>query len=372
MAHFEKLSQLKDLRGKTAHNGWQPVYDVSVKTDIAIHHSLTKEGDSYSFANYHVHTNGWHEIAYAFVILKDGTIEWNHDLGVLSYHVGNSNKFAVGICLVGDFRSEKPTEAQKRSLKQLVDCLKKDMPNYKRTRGHNEFPGYSWKACPEFDYRAVCSGEKEFASVPASGASTHTIQQGDTFWSIANENEGLSVDDLKKLNPSVDPSKLKIGEKIKIKETASKPAPKPASNGDMKTTSIVTYLKSIGVDSSFNYRAKLAAKYGISRYKGTAPQNISLLSKMRGGSKSAAPKTATPKKSSSPVKGKIKIIGVNSAAIVMDKPDRNSSKNIGTIKKNATVNISGSVKGKNNPRGYWEVIYDGKRGYVSGQFGRKV
>ncbi|WP_431798925.1 N-acetylmuramoyl-L-alanine amidase [Halobacillus andaensis] len=291
MAHFEKLSELKDLRGKTAHNGWQPVYDVSVKTDIAIHHSLTKEGDSYSFAKYHVHTNGWHEIAYHFVILKDGTIEWNHDLGVLSYHVGNSNKFAVGICLVGDFRSEKPTEAQKRALKRLVDCLKKDMPNYKRTRGHNEFPGYAWKQCPEFDYRAVCSGEKEFASVPASNATTHTIQQGDTFWSIANDTKGLSVDDLKKLNPSVDPKNLKVGQKLKIKKTESKPS---KSKGDMKTTSIITYLKSIGENSSFSNRGKLAAKYGIKGYKGSASQNTALLKKLRSGSKPASKKVTLP------------------------------------------------------------------------------
>lgn len=70
--------------------------------------------------------------------------------------------------------------------------------------------------------------------------------------------------------------------------------------------------------------------------------------------------------------GKIKIVGVSSAAIVMDKPDRNSSKNIGTVKLGSTISISGSVKGKNNSKGYWEVIYNGKRGYISGQFGSKI
>jgi hypothetical protein len=153
--HFLKLPLLINLRGKTRHNGWYKVYNPSVKTDIAIHHSLTRTGDSVAFANYHVSTLGWPEVAYHFVILKDGTIEWNHDLGVLSYHVGNSNKFAVGICLVGDFRFEEPTDAQKQSLYFLHEALKKDMPNYKRTRGHNEFPGYSWKACPVFDYKSV-------------------------------------------------------------------------------------------------------------------------------------------------------------------------------------------------------------------------
>lgn len=166
MFHFQKLPKLVNLRGKTKHKGWYKVYDPSVKTDIAIHHSLTKTGNSAAFANYHVGTLGWPEVAYHFVILKDGTIEWNHDLGVLSYHVGDSNKFSVGICLVGDFRSEEPTDAQKLSLYLLVDALKKDLPNYKRTRGHNEFPGYAWKECPVFDYKAVIN-KKPATSAPA-------------------------------------------------------------------------------------------------------------------------------------------------------------------------------------------------------------
>ncbi|PTY93061.1 hypothetical protein B5V90_02960 [Heyndrickxia sporothermodurans] len=56
----------------------------------------------------------------------------------------------------------------------------------------------------------------------------------------------------------------------------------PTKKGDMKTTSIVDYLKSIGVDSSFANRKKLAAQYGISGYEGTPSQNTALLNKMRG------------------------------------------------------------------------------------------
>jgi N-acetylmuramoyl-L-alanine amidase CwlA len=59
-------------------------------------------------------------------------------------------------------------------------------------------------------------------------------------------------------------------------------APKAVAKGDMKTTSIVAYLKSINVDSSFTNREKLAKQYGISGYKGTAAQNLTLLDKMRG------------------------------------------------------------------------------------------
>ncbi|MEF7565984.1 peptidoglycan recognition family protein [Bacillus infantis] len=156
--HFEKLPNLVDLRGKTKSKGRYGTTSISKKTEGAVHHSLTKGGSSAAFANFHVDENGWPGVAYHFVILKNGVIEWNHNLNVISYHVGNSNSFTVGICLVGDFRTEEPTEAQKLSLYLLMEALKKDLPNYQRTRGHNEYPGYSWKACPEFDYRAVLSG----------------------------------------------------------------------------------------------------------------------------------------------------------------------------------------------------------------------
>ncbi|WP_342497386.1 N-acetylmuramoyl-L-alanine amidase family protein [Bacillus sp. FSL K6-2861] len=89
----------------------------------------------------------------------------------------------------------------------------------------------------------------------------------------------------------------------------------------------------------------------------------------------SAPKpksTSKPKSSGIKSVGKIKIVGVKSAAIVMDRPDKNKAQNLGTVKLGDTVNISGSVKGSNNAKGYWEVIYKGRRGYISGQFGSKI
>lgn len=64
-----------------------------------------------------------------------------------------------------------------------------------------------------------------------------------------------------------------------------------SSSGSSSTytgTSIVDYLKSIGQDSSFANRKKLAEANGISNYTGTASQNTQLLNKLRGGSSSSA------------------------------------------------------------------------------------
>jgi peptidoglycan LD-endopeptidase CwlK len=71
--------------------------------------------------------------------------------------------------------------------------------------------------------------------------------------------------------------------------------------------------------------------------------------------------------------GQIKIVGVSNAAVIMDAPDRNNAKNVGTINLGATIPISGSVVGKNNgSTGYYEVIYQNKRCYVSAQYGKKI
>lgn len=55
------------------------------------------------------------------------------------------------------------------------------------------------------------------------------------------------------------------------------------SNKNYKGSSIVDALNQIGVDSSFNYRSKLANANGISNYRGTADQNIKLLEMLKKG-----------------------------------------------------------------------------------------
>jgi len=100
-----------------------------------------------------------------------------------------------------------------------------------------------------------------------------------------------------------DAFKQAIYDELKGK-TASKQAVKPhpqtqvketAVKADMKTNSIVEYLQSIGVNSSFSNRQKLAKQYGISNYKGTAAQNLTLLGKIRNGSVSKTTSKPAPK-----------------------------------------------------------------------------
>ncbi|MDX8044765.1 N-acetylmuramoyl-L-alanine amidase [Gracilibacillus sp. S3-1-1] len=180
---------------------------------------LTKQGaggsNAEGYARYHVDTHGWPGIGYHYCIEPDGTIKWCNDLELRTYHVGNHNNYCVGIVLTGDFRYEDPTKEQEDSLRRLVYALQKEYSSLKHIKGHHEFSGYEWKACQEFDYKKILN---EKGSIPSQSSlpSTYKIQEGDTFWSIAKGMKDLSVDDLKKANPKVDPTKLRVGQVINL------------------------------------------------------------------------------------------------------------------------------------------------------------
>jgi hypothetical protein len=97
--------------------------NLSQITRYVIHHSATKSGDPWSFAKYHVETNGWPGIGYAFVILKTGKIYQTNRLETISYNVANNNTGSLGICLEGDYEKETPPTEQINALIWLIKHL---------------------------------------------------------------------------------------------------------------------------------------------------------------------------------------------------------------------------------------------------------
>jgi len=233
MAGYFKISKFKDVRNSLKKHAWKRYTNVGIhrKTHIIIHHSLTRRGlggsNAEAFARYHVDSLGWCGIGYHYVIEPDGTIKFANDIELRTYHVGNHNDYCVGICLTGDFRYEDPTAKQEESLRNLVKALQKEYPRLSTIKGHNELKGYEWKQCPEFDFRAVLAAKpkKEHKPTPSGDIpNSYRIQEGDTFYSIARGIDGIDVDDLKRLNPKVDPKALKVGSYITIRK-ADEPKP---------------------------------------------------------------------------------------------------------------------------------------------------
>jgi N-acetylmuramoyl-L-alanine amidase len=122
-------------------------------------------------------------------------------------------------------------------------------------------------------------------------------------------------------------------------------------------------IRKLKVEGAYMYEVKNSR--GHVYYVTAAPKFV----KVEGIGKSTGGSSLPP--SSGPVAiGEITVVGVANAAIIQDRPDRLTSKDLGTIAKGMTIPITGSLKGKNSGSGYWEVIYNGRRAYITGEFGR--
>jgi len=126
---------------------------LSAITHLAIHHSaapanITPE----QVATYHVRNAGWPGIGYHFYVEPDGTIYQTNRLETKSYHVGNSNSYAVGICVSGRFTGVIPTPNQIAQTGQLSAWLaqKLNIPS-QNIIGHREFPN-NHTECPGNDW----------------------------------------------------------------------------------------------------------------------------------------------------------------------------------------------------------------------------
>ena len=126
-----------------------------------IHHSATKNGSAAIFDKWHKEGNYWEGVGYDFVIGNgtdsgDGQVEvtfrWRNQIA--GAHCGGTrgnwaNKYAVGICLVGNFNHTTPTMQQMRSLVKLVRFLQNRYGIPKsRIYGHNTTPGARATDCP--------------------------------------------------------------------------------------------------------------------------------------------------------------------------------------------------------------------------------
>lgn len=116
-------------------------------TSIAIHHSLTRTGSALAFARYHI-SLGWPGIGYGYVIDSEGIIYKTARLSEITYHVGDSNRSAVGVCIIGNFDEDLPTQKALLSAAWLVRYLRQEMPNHPQPKRHHDYPGYAWKSCP--------------------------------------------------------------------------------------------------------------------------------------------------------------------------------------------------------------------------------
>jgi len=220
-------------------------------THIGVHHSATTTGDQFIFEN-HWKSLGWRNGGYSEIILRNGDVQICYVPTTVTNGIANHNLTTYHICCVGNGSF---TAEQEQS---LVNRIKANMAEFNipvsRVMGHNEFAGTA-TACPGRDMGALRS---------------------------------------------------RLG-------ATSQPTTQPQQTGGYTGDSLVDYLKSINVDSSFANRQRLAQQHGIANYTGTASQNTQLLNIMRGNPTSQPSVQYYPAFNSTSIVDGLKSINVDSS-----------------------------------------------------------
>lgn len=139
------------------------------------------------------------------------------------------------------------------------------------------------KAAIEKELKAF--GGKTNISSSSSSGSTYTVKKGDTLSKIAKA-EGVSVANLHSWNNIKDPNKIKVGQKLKLKEsdsssstkTSSKKRSYPLPSGVIKVTSPMTKGTNVrqvqkALAALYFYPDKGAKNNGIDGYYGPKTAN---------------------------------------------------------------------------------------------------
>lgn len=144
-----------------------PKYNKHKPARIVVHHSAAPTAKQFhgdqtiqGIHRYHTVNNKWSDIGYHFLISPDGsTIFEGRPVDAVGAHCGGTppkgvtrsfgNTGSIGICLVGDYDNEQPTDAALHTLAVLiVDLCEKWQIDSRQIYGHCEAWSRPPKSCP--------------------------------------------------------------------------------------------------------------------------------------------------------------------------------------------------------------------------------
>ena len=140
---------IKDIVSYLPVNGTVQPYGKRTVEDIkfiVIHHAATPNKDTITsrlrvqrIADYHIRRWNWYGIGYHYVIDREGTIFKTQEHTTVSNHTYGANLHGIGICLLGTYTKELPTEAQAAAAASLIKML-----------GYPAYPHSKWggSVCP--------------------------------------------------------------------------------------------------------------------------------------------------------------------------------------------------------------------------------
>lgn len=127
--------------------------DLSDIDEIIIHHTATPSRTTKikTIASYHVEPGnhiceeGCPGISYHFMINYKGEIYQVNDLETISYQCGGCNSTTVGVCLIGNFNTEIPSEKVLKSVARTIKHINKKVGRSLSISAHKDHKNTS---CP--------------------------------------------------------------------------------------------------------------------------------------------------------------------------------------------------------------------------------
>ena len=113
-------------------------------------------------------SKGWGDIGYHYVVDRGGRVWEGRELKWQGAHVKNCNENNLGICCLGNFDEQSPSDEQLEALERMLGCV---MQRYRipvaRVRTHQEWPS-ARTACPgrALQREMVSMRARQLASLP--------------------------------------------------------------------------------------------------------------------------------------------------------------------------------------------------------------
>ena len=125
--------------------------DLSQVRQVVVHHTAGPDTQTpeqiavYHTSPNHICADGCPGIAYHFIITADSIVYQVNPLEAISYHVSGNNTSSIGVCFIGNYEVNEPTEAQINSFKWLMEHIYAELGRTVPIRKHSEFKA---TACP--------------------------------------------------------------------------------------------------------------------------------------------------------------------------------------------------------------------------------
>lgn len=154
----------------------------TIPTHLVVHHSAgfntsTNFKDVVSYYwDFHVNTNGWDDIGYNWLVDPNGIIYEGRGSGVQGSHFSCMNSYTLGICMIGNFVAQAPTDT---AVASLINILAYEAGSY-----NIDPDGMSTHTTSQLYLHNVCSHRDGNSSTAPVGCPKGTTCPGDSLYDM--------------------------------------------------------------------------------------------------------------------------------------------------------------------------------------------